>query len=127
MQLVIADQARTPISYDNTGHERYGPYFVFSQYRRTLTFGGTRSFELLIAALTDPRVSKAARRRLNGVAVIWHGPQHEVIILEGLKAVEHANLKHPTVTQVAEFQRIAHMPWDDFSAFCRASEATCPT
>ncbi len=127
---VIVSQAPPPTLLHTAGHERYGPYLVFPHFRRTLEFGGIRSFELLIAAFCDPRVvpqHKAVRRRLNGVAVVWHGPRHEVIILEGLASVERTNLKQPTQGQVAAYRDLAALSWTDFSAFCRSSPATCPS
>jgi hypothetical protein len=130
MQVQFFDQTRSSGPLRNPAHERYGPYFVFPQFRCTLDFGGARSFELLIAAFCDPRVvpqQKALRRRLNGVAAIWHGPQHEIIILEGLEAVDRANLQQPTRRQVAMFRRLASLSWADFSTFCRSSPATCPS
>ena len=131
MQVVISDHA-SPASQPllGAGHERYGPYVVFPQYRQALDFGGTRSFELLVAAFCDPRVVpqfKAARRRLNGIAVVWHGPRHEVIILEGLESVERANLKRPTAGQVAAFHHLARLTWEDFRGFCQSSPATRPS
>jgi len=129
MQLLVSHELPARRLRD-AGHERYGPYRVFPQFRRSLEFGGTRSFELLIAAFCDPRVvpqHKAVRRRLNGVVVVWHGPRHEVIILEGLESVERANLRRPTAGQIAGFRQLADMEWTEFSAFCRSSPATCPS
>lgn len=129
MQILVS-QAPRPTFPPTVGHERYGPYLVFPRFRRTLDFGGIRSFELLIAAFCDPRVvpqHKAVRRRLNGVAVVWHGPRHEVIILEGLESVQRTNLKQPTQGQVAAYRHLAALRWTDFSDFCRSSLATCPS
>ena len=129
MQILVS-QAHRSARFHNAAQERYGPYLVFPQFRRTLEFGGIRSFELLIAAFCDPRVvpqHKAVRRRLNGIAVVWHGPRNEVIILEGLESVERTNLKLPTRGQVAAFRQMAEMPWTEFSTFVRSSPAACPS
>lgn len=127
---ILVSQAPTPTPFRPAAHERYGPYHVFPQYRCTLDFGAARTFELLIAGFCDPRVvpkHKAQRRRLNGVGIIWHGPQHEVVILEGLEAVERSNLQQPTRRQVAAFRHLADLTWADFKTFCRSSPATCPS
>jgi hypothetical protein len=116
--------ARLPAPFQ---HERYGPYFVYPRFRRALDFGGARNFELLIAAFRDPRVTpERSRGMLNGIVLIWHGTEHEVIVLEAHHCADRIHPEAPTEGQVLEFRRLSHLSWEDLVRFCRNTPATRP-
>ena len=107
---------------------RYGPYFFYPGLRRALKFGGARSFELLIAAFRDPRVTPAGPRGIgNGIALIWHGTQHQIIVLEGHCCAEKFPPEGPTKAQVLEFRRLSQFSWEELVRFCRNTPATFPS
>ncbi len=112
-----------------SAHERYGPYFVYPHFRTQLSFGGERNFEVLVVAFCDPHLSPD-RRRLremrNGIAIVHHSAQHELIILEGHACADRIRRHRPTGEQIREFHRVTRMSWDEFVAFCRASPAVRP-
>jgi hypothetical protein len=118
------NQARLPASFQ---HERYGPYFVYPRFRRALDFGGARSFELLIAAFRDPRVTpERSLGMLNGLVLIWHGAEHEIIVLEGHRCADRIHPEAPTEGQVLEFRRLSQLSWEGLVRFCRSTPATRP-
>src|SRR5581483_3444821 len=126
LQLVNKQTVNTRLP-ELSQHERYGPYFIYPGFRRALDFGGGRRFELLIAAFRDPRVTpESYRGMLNGIVLIWHGTQHEVIVLEGHRRADRVHLDAPTEGQVFEFLRLSHISWEELVQFCRSTPATRP-
>lgn len=108
-------------------HPRYGPYFIYPAFQRRLDFGESRSFELVVAAFCDPhvtpeRVQLSGMR--NGIAVVFHDRDHEIIILDGHRSADRIRLHGPTDEQIAEYRRVGQMSWDEFVTFCCASPTT---
>jgi hypothetical protein len=128
MQLQLANNApKGPCPPVGIQHEQYGPYFVYSGFRRRLDFGGPRSFELLISAFRDPRVTpERSRAMLNGIVLVWHGARHEIIVVEGHQCADRIHLEAPTQQQVLEFRRLRYSPWDELVRFCVRTPATRP-
>ena len=128
MHLQLADNVpKRPCLPVGIQHEQYGPYFVYPGFRQRLDFGGPRSFELLISAFRDPRVTpERSRSMLNGIVLVWHGTRHEIIVVEGHQSADRIRLEAPTQRQVLEFRRLRYSPWDELVRFCVHAPATRP-
>lgn len=106
---------------------RYGPYFVYPGFQSRLAFGEGCSFELLVAAFCDPHVTPERmhyRGMRNGIAIVFHDLEHEIIVMDGYRSAERIRPQGPTDEQIREYHRIRRMPWEAFVTFCLNSAVT---